>query len=345
MSNRIACGFIGQQPILSGHLFSQVKANESTWSLRDKKHVTICLVKAKLGLCWCSLMVDNWEADSLVVEQMKQKLILERLQVENPGMDFSSAEISGDNVDKTLLYRTFLPARASEKSKCILSEVDSTPKHHSVQLSGQEARSYYESLTQCVAKKSDSSVPVSTSRECTVCGVDFDDYEKHVSSISHQVVEMRSRTLKPSPLIIPPSNKGYQILTRIGWSDAAFNVDEELSISMTSTNASLASASQSCSKGSGLNAAREGRRFPIATVLKRDRLGFGWSNSTNTAKITHFNSGDIRAIQNLRNPKHSSVKKNTKFLVQKMSREKNMERTIREKLNLTEEQFSILHGK
>ncbi|VDQ13590.1 unnamed protein product [Trichobilharzia regenti] len=306
--------------------------------------MTICLVKARLGLCWSSLMVDNWEADSLVVERIKQKLMLERLQVENPGLDFSSAEISGNNVDKTLLYRTFLPACEYEKSKCILSKVDSTPKHHSIQLSGQEARSYYESLTQCVDKKSDSSLSVSTSRECTVCGVDFDDYEKHVSSIGHQVAEMHGRTLKPSPLIIPPSNKGYQILTRIGWRDAAFNVDEELSISMTSTNASLASTSQSCSKGSGLNAAREGRRFPIATVLKRDRLGFGWSNSTNTAKITHFSSGDIRAIQNLRNPKLSSVKKDTKYLVRKMNREKNMERTIRQEFNLTEEQLSILHG-
>nr|CAH8870300.1 unnamed protein product [Trichobilharzia regenti] len=277
------------------------------------KRLTICLVKARLGLCWSSLMVDNWEADSLVVERIKQKLMLERLQVENPGLDFSSAEISGNNVDKTLLYRTFLPACEYEKSKCILSK---------------EARSYYESLTQCVDKKSDSSLSVSTSRECTVCGVDFDDYEKHVSSIGHQVAEMH----------------GYQILTRIGWRDAAFNVDEELSISMTSTNASLASTSQSCSKGSGLNAAREGRRFPIATVLKRDRLGFGWSNSTNTAKITHFSSGDIRAIQNLRNPKLSSVKKDTKYLVRKMNREKNMERTIRQEFNLTEEQLSILHG-
>ncbi|CAH8293615.1 unnamed protein product [Schistosoma intercalatum] len=95
-NSTITCGFVGQQPLLSGNLFSLIKASESTWSLHEKKHMVMCLIKASPGTCWHSLMTDNWKADPLVLDEMERNITIQRLQIENPGMDFSSADISGN---------------------------------------------------------------------------------------------------------------------------------------------------------------------------------------------------------------------------------------------------------
>ena len=39
---------------------------------------------------------------------------------------------------------------------------------------------------------------------------------------------------------------------------------------------------------------REGKKFPVKTVLKRDRLGLG-HGETGKAKVTHFGPGDTRS--------------------------------------------------
>ncbi|CAH8653078.1 unnamed protein product [Schistosoma margrebowiei] len=95
-NSTITCGFVGQQPLVSGNLFSLIKASESTWSLHEKKHMVMCLIKASPGTCWYSLMTDNWKANPLVLDEMERNLTIQRLQIENPGMDFSSADISGN---------------------------------------------------------------------------------------------------------------------------------------------------------------------------------------------------------------------------------------------------------
>lgn len=49
--------------------------------------------------CWRSLFVDGTYApDEWTFDQMQKKLALERYQIEHPGFDFSSAEISGNYV-------------------------------------------------------------------------------------------------------------------------------------------------------------------------------------------------------------------------------------------------------
>ncbi|CAH8632802.1 unnamed protein product [Heterobilharzia americana] len=160
---------------------------------------------------------------------------------------------------------------------------------------------------------------------------------------------MSERVTRPSPLLIPPSNKGYQLLTRIGWSDSAVDVNSNHLSAFETPSADTSSASKShyIAEGSGLGAHRQGRRFPVATILKRDRLGFGWPNSTNTAKITHFNSGDIKAVENPADVKHHrlSIKLDSKYLVRRINREKKIERIIRQEFNLTEDQLAILRGK
>ncbi|XP_045599697.2 G patch domain and ankyrin repeat-containing protein 1 homolog [Procambarus clarkii] len=66
---------------------------------------------------------------------------------------------------------------------------------------------------------------------------------------------------------IPPSNKGYQLLVNQGW-------DTE----------------------KGLGPHRSGAKFPIKTVLKRDREGLG-NSAKDTPRVTHFGPADTEAVK------------------------------------------------
>uniref|UniRef100_A0A6I8PGR9 CS domain-containing protein n=1 Tax=Ornithorhynchus anatinus TaxID=9258 RepID=A0A6I8PGR9_ORNAN len=81
-----------------GKLFDSTIADEGTWTLEDRKMVRIVLTKTKrdAGNCWSSLLENEYVADPWVQDQMQKKLTLERFQNENPGFDFSGAEISGN---------------------------------------------------------------------------------------------------------------------------------------------------------------------------------------------------------------------------------------------------------
>uniref|UniRef100_A0A8C2VF39 CS domain-containing protein n=1 Tax=Chinchilla lanigera TaxID=34839 RepID=A0A8C2VF39_CHILA len=71
---------VGGQEILKGKLFDSI-ADEGTWTLEDRKMVYA-------ANCWTSLLESEYAADPWVQHQMFQK--------ENPGFDFSGAEISGN---------------------------------------------------------------------------------------------------------------------------------------------------------------------------------------------------------------------------------------------------------
>uniref|UniRef100_A0A8B9P971 NudC domain-containing protein 2 n=1 Tax=Apteryx owenii TaxID=8824 RepID=A0A8B9P971_APTOW len=64
----------------------------------DRKLIRIVLTKTNrdAGNCWTSLLENEYAADPWVQDQMQRKLTLERFQRENPGFDFSGAEISGN---------------------------------------------------------------------------------------------------------------------------------------------------------------------------------------------------------------------------------------------------------
>lgn len=84
--------------IFQGKLFDSTIADEGTWTLEDRKMVRIVLTKTKrhAANCWTSLLESDYAADPWVQDQMQRKLTLERFQKENPGFDFSGAEISGN---------------------------------------------------------------------------------------------------------------------------------------------------------------------------------------------------------------------------------------------------------
>lgn len=84
--------------VFKGELHKTVQADDSVWTLEDGRLVRICLVKADktAGSCWLSLLTDQFVADPFVADQMQQKLTLQRFQLENPGMDFSGASVTGN---------------------------------------------------------------------------------------------------------------------------------------------------------------------------------------------------------------------------------------------------------
>ena len=66
---------------------------------------------------------------------------------------------------------------------------------------------------------------------------------------------------------IPMSNKGYKLLVKGGWNPEH-----------------------------GLGQSSEGKRFPVKTVLKRDRLGLG-ADEGKQARVTHFGPCDAAAVR------------------------------------------------
>uniref|UniRef100_A0A0B8RXY9 NudC domain-containing protein 2 n=1 Tax=Philothamnus irregularis TaxID=1899461 RepID=A0A0B8RXY9_9SAUR len=96
-SRHLALTVAGKE-VFKGNLFDSTIADEATWTLEDQKLIRITLTKTNrdAGNCWSSLLKNDYAADPWVQDQMQRKLTLERFQRENPGFDFSGAEISGN---------------------------------------------------------------------------------------------------------------------------------------------------------------------------------------------------------------------------------------------------------
>ncbi|XP_059141086.1 nudC domain-containing protein 2-like [Physella acuta] len=87
--------------ILEGDLYEAVHADDTVWTLEDKRMIRICLSKSHntAAHCWPSLLVGKYAADPVIYDQMQRKLTLQRFQYENPGMDFSGASLTGNYHD------------------------------------------------------------------------------------------------------------------------------------------------------------------------------------------------------------------------------------------------------
>lgn len=119
------------------------------------------------------------------------------------------------------------------------------------------------------ASSSRSKREVSHSFFCDVCKAEFHASEKqHVSSTVH----LFNMKLKPASTIyhIPENNPGFQLMLQAGWD-----------------------------KETGLGPDGSGLKYPIKTILKRDRSGLGAGKELK-AKVTHFGPGDEAAIQNVK---------------------------------------------
>lgn len=123
---------------------------------------------------------------------------------------------------------------------------------------------------------------------CDLCKIYFTETSiaKHESSTLH--VFNTNPKIKNNFYGIPKCNRGYQMLLNGGW-------DED----------------------GGLGPSGEGKKYPVKTILKRDRKGIGESKKK-IAKVTHFNARDVNAVKNLKyNTKKISTKKEIKKQLRK----------------------------
>lgn len=108
---------------------------------------------------------------------------------------------------------------------------------------------------------------------CEACNQSFTNQNAHLKSIAH----LFSSGIFHNPdgkihYGIPESNRGYQLMLKTGWDQS-----------------------------SGLGPDGTGHKFPIKTVLKRDRQGVGNEKDRKGARITHFAPFDVAAVAGWRN--------------------------------------------
>ena len=148
---------------------------------------------------------------------------------------------------------------------------------------------------------------------CEVCQQRVRDSSRqsHSTSTVHQFSCQHSLR-PPSSYGIPRSNRGYQMMLMSGW-------DPER----------------------GLGCEQEGRKYPLKTVLKRNRLGFGQKNDEGLAqskpKVTHFGAFDERAVK--RNSERYEKGKNLrkKDILVAVRKDKEWEVRMRRYMNSEEE--------
>lgn len=140
---------------------------------------------------------------------------------------------------------------------------------------------------------------------CSVCqGTQAGSRQQHVHSISHQF--SCGHEVQRHPFLLTSGNKGYQLMVKGGWDDS-----------------------------SGLGSRAEGRLQPVKTVLKRDRVGFGMSDSATTrakrkaqGRVTHFQPMDADAVKSTaRQPRQRQT------AVQAAQANRDKERHLRELLS------------
>jgi hypothetical protein len=126
-------------------------------------------------------------------------------------------------------------------------------------------RSGYSSLFQEDSEEEERSEPIF----CEACSQTFTNQRQHIKSIVHL---LSSGQMRNSEGIIhygiPESNRGFQLLLSSGWD-----------------------------KQSGLGPEGKGNKFPVKTVLKRNREGVGSVRDKKAGRITHFPPFDTSAVQ------------------------------------------------
>lgn len=92
------------------------------------------------------------------------------------------------------------------------------------------------------------------------------DRKSHEASTLHQFNCKSKNRPGPTSFGIPKTNRGYQIMLKQGWQNDA-----------------------------GLGPQQKGRKFPIKTVLRKDRQGLGTKQTP--ARVSHFAPNDLEAVK------------------------------------------------
>jgi CS domain len=112
-SNHVQLGLKGgSQFFLDEDTFATIDTGDSTWCYEEdpddgRNFIVIYLQKAAKGLVWnCALLSKHGHAvlDPFSLQEVQKKIMIDRWQEENPGMDFRDAEFNGSIPDP----RTFM---------------------------------------------------------------------------------------------------------------------------------------------------------------------------------------------------------------------------------------------
>ena len=95
---RLTVGIKGNPPFLNEELPSHCLADESYWMIEDDE-LHIQLAKMKKAETWLQALKGHETMDPLMTEEVKKNILLERFQQENPGFDFSQAQMNGNVPD------------------------------------------------------------------------------------------------------------------------------------------------------------------------------------------------------------------------------------------------------
>ncbi|KAI8879297.1 hypothetical protein K501DRAFT_287452 [Backusella circina FSU 941] len=136
---------------------------------------------------------------------------------------------------------------------------------------GDDIASFYKQITSSNDMKKEDPKPKVDSSSSTIwcescqCNVAHHDYQRHIRGTAHgQSKDMPS----PSVLILNSKNMGYKMLETQGWKYQE-----------------------------GLGPTGEGRRHPISTVLKQDRLCIGHAETGKKAVTHKYREIEKKAIQ------------------------------------------------
>lgn len=169
----------------------------------------------------------------------------------------SPSNINNSKNKPTLVTRYTRPIEFVAKST---SEKEPQIKRQKTTTSGDEIASIYRSLVSLSNKKNNSEdmEPEIENWKCESCNmvIPKSDYKRHIQGTAHMV---SSETKYPAPdiLTLNGKNVGFKMLQSQGWQ---------------------------YEEGLGLD--KQGRRHPIATVLKHDRLCIGHQENAKKA-VTH----------------------------------------------------------
>ncbi|XP_046366569.2 G patch domain and ankyrin repeat-containing protein 1-like isoform X2 [Haliotis rufescens] len=141
---------------------------------------------------------------------------------------------------------------------------------------------------------------------CEICKRHFSEgtERSHKTSTVH-LFNCQLKPKKPSYLI-SESNVGYQMMLRSGW-----NADR------------------------GLGPREEGQKYPVKTVLKRNREGLGGEQKS-TPRVTHFPPRDVRAVATVkpRGERRESLRSQSRRAIKRRERkDKEWERNLRRYMN------------
>lgn len=137
---------------------------------------------------------------------------------------------------------------------------------------------------------------------CVACEKNVAEAEqsKHLRSTLHRFNERNSHKFARH-FGLPDSNVGFRMMLRQGWN-----------------------------RESGLGPLRDGHLYPVKTVIRKPRSGFG-TRQSNKAKVTHFGPFDTDAVKSIRPPQAPAS--TGRQIKRRIAAERRKERHIRDLLS------------